>query len=383
LINIPFDTIKDKIKESSGLTGEEIDQRIKKKLDQLSGLISKEGAAHILANELGVKLSEPTGSVKIKDLMNGLKNIETVGKVIRKYDVREFSTEKRSGKIGKILIGDETGTTMIVFWNDKADLLTTFKEGDLVKFLGATARENNGRVEIHLTDMSTIEVNPQGAKIEVSASFARPVSQRKKISELTEADQNIEVLGTVVQIFDLKFFKISADTGKKMKEDDAGSYTYGCVLNLFVDDGSDNIRTVLWKNQILNLLGLSEQQVLELKDAPDLFEQKKTDLLGLIVKISGRVNKNTLFNRLELVANTVIRDVNPEDEMRRLDSTTKTEKKVEVKEVRETVKETAKYTEDKDVKKPSRGPPKETSSVIDLDDDLLSLEDIEDLEDDL
>ena len=76
----------------------------------------------------------------------------------------------------------------------------------------------------------------------------------KSINELNENDQSVEVLGTIVQIFDLKFFKISQDTGKKMTETDTGNFTYGCVLNLFIDDGTDNIRTVLWKNQILNLL---------------------------------------------------------------------------------------------------------------------------------
>lgn len=379
MINIPFETLKEKIKEKTGLSNEEIDARVKKKLDQLSGLISKEGAAHIVANELGVKLQEAAGPVKIKNIIAGMKNIETVGRTIRKYDIREFSTEKRSGKIAKFLIGDETGTTLIVLWNDKADLLKSFNEGDHVKLNGATARENNGRVELHLTDISSIEVNPVGITLTISETQQRPVAQRKKISELLETDSNVEVLGTIVQIFDLKFFKTNLETGKRMKDDEPGNYTYGAVLNLFVDDGTDNIRTVLWKNQIINLLGIDEQQVLLMKDNPELFEQKKTDLLGMIVKIIGRVTKNTMFNRLELTANLVFRDVNPEDEMKNIKQpkSEKKEQELQMQEVKSQPK-----AEEKKFEKPAPAPKKQTDAV-DLDDDLLSLEDIEDLEEDL
>jgi replication factor A1 len=385
LINIPLDAIKDIIKEKTGLSNEEIDTRIKKKLDQLSGLISKEGAAHIVANELGVKLQQTVGAIKIKNILSGMKNIETLGKVIRKYEIRAFSTEKRTGKVAKFLIGDETGTTLIVLWNDKADLLASFNEGDLVKLVSATARDNNGRVELHMGDSSTIEVNPAGAKVEVSdqqsQQQARPAAIRKKISELVETDTNIEVLGTIVQIFDLKFFKINQDTGKKMKEDESGNFSYGCVLNIFLDDGSDNIRTVLWKNQIINLLGLTEAELVALKESPELFEQKKTDLLGMMIKIIGRVSKNTLFNRLELVANVVLKDVNPNDEIKRLGNQTKDAKSTASTE--ETLAPVVKSERKEEKKEEIQKPKQKNMDAVDLDDDLLSLEDIEDLEDDM
>ncbi|MFA6073060.1 MAG: hypothetical protein WC758_03035 [Candidatus Woesearchaeota archaeon] len=385
MINIPLDAIKDIIKEKTGLSNEEIDTRIKKKLDQLSGLISKEGAAHIVANELGVKLQQTVGAIKIKNILSGMKNIETLGKVIRKYEIRAFSTEKRTGKVAKFLIGDETGTTLIVLWNDKADLLASFNEGDLVKLVSATARDNNGRVELHMGDSSTIEVNPAGAKVEVSdqqsQQQARPAAIRKKISELVETDTNIEVLGTIVQIFDLKFFKINQDTGKKMKEDESGNFSYGCVLNIFLDDGSDNIRTVLWKNQIINLLGLTEAELVALKESPELFEQKKTDLLGMMIKIIGRVSKNTLFNRLELVANVVLKDVNPNDEIKRLGNQTKDAKSTASTE--ETLAPVVKSERKEEKKEEIQKPKQKNMDAVDLDDDLLSLEDIEDLEDDM
>jgi len=54
MIRIPYAEMITKIQEKTGLSQEDVEAKIKDKLTQLSGLISKEGAAHIIANELGV-----------------------------------------------------------------------------------------------------------------------------------------------------------------------------------------------------------------------------------------------------------------------------------------------------------------------------------------
>ena len=67
MIKIPYNDIVQKISETANISSEEIETKVNAKLKQLSGLISKEGAAHIIANELGVKLFENTsGKLKIK-----------------------------------------------------------------------------------------------------------------------------------------------------------------------------------------------------------------------------------------------------------------------------------------------------------------------------
>ena len=54
MIDIPRAEIVTKIKEAKGLSEDEINAKIQEKLTQLAGLISEDGAAHIIANELGV-----------------------------------------------------------------------------------------------------------------------------------------------------------------------------------------------------------------------------------------------------------------------------------------------------------------------------------------
>ncbi|MFH1400062.1 MAG: DUF2240 family protein, partial [Nanoarchaeota archaeon] len=62
-----------KIQQNTTLSEQDIKGRISQKLNQLSNLISEEGAAHIVANELGVKIFEVPKDPKIKDLISGMK----------------------------------------------------------------------------------------------------------------------------------------------------------------------------------------------------------------------------------------------------------------------------------------------------------------------
>jgi len=374
MINIPLVTIIQKIKEQSGLSEEEVTKRINSKLEHLSGLISKEGAAHIVANELGVKLMQTEGVLKIKNLLSGMRNIDLNGKVIRKYDIRTFENSRGKGKVFKFLVGDETGVNMVVLWNDKADLEKKFKEEDLIKIKQASVRDNNGKIEIHLGEGSDIEVNPEGVKLEVKTTTSK--AERKKISELKEGDDNIEIFGTVVQLFDPKFFKVNSEGRRIKEEENPEGATYGAVLNIFVDDGSDNVRVVLWKNQILNFLQIKEKDLLRFKDDQASFEEQKNNMLGSMMKFIGRTTKNEMFGKIEFVANIVLANVNPEDEMKQLKKE-ETKKKEESKQsiIKEKSKE-RKHVQEESKKK------KETKETID-DDDLLSLEDIEDIEDDL
>src|SRR3989338_7421691 len=109
MIKLAYNDIISLLIEKTGLTKQVLEAKIQAKLDSLSVFISKEGAAHIIAHELGVKLFEQfTGQLKIKNILAGMRTVETLGKVLQVYEIREFKTDKREGKVGSFLLGDET-----------------------------------------------------------------------------------------------------------------------------------------------------------------------------------------------------------------------------------------------------------------------------------
>ena len=330
MIKIPYEQIIERIKNEAKISESEIDGKIKDKMKQLSGLISKEGAAHIVANEFGIKLFDSfTGKLQIKNVIAGLRNVETVGKVIQTYELREFTTNERQGKVASMVIGDETGTVRAVMWGNQADNIKNIEKGMTIKILGGYVRDNNGIIELHLNDRSQLILNPEG---EIVKNVKQYAAERKPINELTEKDNVAEILGTIVQIFDPKFFEICPECGKRVKNVE-GSFVcdahntvepdYSYVLNLIVDDGTETIRTVFFRESMENLINLNREKILEYKGNPEKFEEAKTELLGNIVKIKGRVKKNIFFDRIELVANEVLLNPDPEEEIKRLDEEAK------------------------------------------------------------
>lgn len=334
MIHMPLAQIIEKITENSNLTAEDVNSKINTKLEQLSGLISKEGAAHIIANELGVKLVErASGRLQIKNILAGMRNVETVGKVQAVYEVRDFVRQDgQMGKVGSFILGDETGTIRIVCWGSNADLVKRIRTDDIIKIKSGLVKENNSRKEVHMNDRSAVLINPEEEKVGTVVSSTReerPQSVRKSIKDLEEADNNIELLGTVVQVFEPKFFEICPTCGKRAKPKDGivacdshGAVTpdYSYVMNLFLDDGTDNIRVVCFRNQAQHLLKLQNSQILTYKDSPADFDSVKNEVLGNIVKFTGRVVKNPLFNRTEFIAQIVDANPDPKEELKRLEN---------------------------------------------------------------
>ena len=85
-------------------------------------------------------------------------------------------------------------------------------------------------------------------------------------------------------------------------------------MNVVLDDGTGNVRAVLWKNQTNNLLGKTEEEVVLYKDNAVRFEETKNGLLGEQLKLLGQVKKNEMFSRLELSVQMVFR-AKPEEEL--------------------------------------------------------------------
>lgn len=324
MIKIPLQDIIEKIKKEGDISEQEINNKIDEKLKQLSGLISKEGAAHIIANELGIKLLEATsGKLQIKNILTGMRDVETVGKVQKIYETREFKSGDRDGKVASLVIADESGSIRVVLWGSQTDNIANLKEDSIIKVNGAYVRDNNSQKEIHLNEKGKLIINPEGETI---GEVKKITIDRKKIKDLTEKDNLVEIMGTIVQVFDLRFYEICPKCNKRAKKAE-NSFTcnshgdimpaYGYVLNLVLDDGTETIRSVFFRNQVEKLINMNKDQLMQLKDNPTNFEEIKNNLLGNMVKLSGRVNKNDFFDRVEIIANDVSQ-ADPDEEIKKL-----------------------------------------------------------------
>ncbi|MGM5480165.1 MAG: OB-fold nucleic acid binding domain-containing protein [Nanobdellota archaeon] len=365
--------LKKKILDSNKLTADELDAKLQEKLSSLGGLISEEGALHIIANELDIKTEKPAVSeLKVKDILAGMRNVTTLAKVQKKYDIHTFGADKE-GKVGNLFMADDTGRIKLTFWNDYVtNYFEKINEGDILEVKEAYTKENNGYVELHLGSNSKCTINPEGKTVEVKEFTQRSSLETKKIKDITEQDQLVAITATIVQAYTPRFFKSCPECGKRLQQED-DEFTcpqhgkqekpaYNYVMNLFLDDGTDNMRATLWKEQIQELLSMPEDQIISLQDDTDRLEEIKTDLLGTIIHGKGKIKKNNIYNNLEIVIFELNTDPDPtasasatEEKSSSTDTTTN-DPKTEPSSSTDTVKE---------------------ESVSSKDDDLPSIDDIE------
>ena len=76
-----YELLIERIAKSSGLEKDEVERKVEAKKAKLSGLISKEGAAQIIAAELGINFEDQ--ELKVSELTAGMRKVNIVGKSIR------------------------------------------------------------------------------------------------------------------------------------------------------------------------------------------------------------------------------------------------------------------------------------------------------------
>ena len=327
MLDLPYEVVVERIKAHAGLTDEEIESRVQEKLKQLSGLISRDGAAHILANELGVALA-PAAPVardaKIADIRLGARGLVVAGRVVRKYEARDFDKNGRKGRVASLLLGDETGVTRLVFWNEQVDVFNEIKEDDVLVVQNPFVKQSyrNDRLELQLNQQSTLAVNPEG--VTVAPRPERAPRVQKYLKDLQSGEENVEIIATIVQVYDPRFYDACSQCRKKLVDglcpehgEVPGETNFS--MSAFIDDGTGNVRASFWKQQSLVLTGKGEGEFLKFRDDPTAFEEVKNALLGEIIKVVGTVKHNEAFDRLEFTANLVFRDVDPAKELENLE----------------------------------------------------------------
>jgi replication factor A1 len=290
-----YDKILEKIARVSELDKSEIDRRVEAKRAKLSGLISKEGAAQVVAAELGINFDNE--KLKINELLPGMKKVNVVGKVISLFPVREFEKNDKKGKVVNFVIADETSNIKVVLWDTNHIELIEKKDvdvGSVVEIINGSVRDN----EIHLGSFSEFKKSNEiveNVKTEVS-------SKEKPILKFSNMDV-VKTRAFIVQIFDPRFFNVCPECKRKLETQGENFLCnqHGIVLpekrvllNIVIDDGTETIRAVLFQEGI-NSLG-----IINLENTEAILEKKK-ELLGKELFFSGNVRKNKFFNNLELI----------------------------------------------------------------------------------
>ena len=308
----------------SGKSKEEIEQLVADKVNELSGLVSEEGAIYIIANELDVKLDsdrpkKDANLAKIDEITEPKTPTSLECKVIRKYDKVTFSSKTGSeGSVQSMLVGDETGVIRLTFWNDQTDLLENVHDGDVLRISNAYTRENSQmpeRIDVHFGQYSSLEVNPDGVEIKVPEYKSNMEFTEKKISELQEGDRNVKV-NVLVTDFDIpRFYLACPHTFKKVFQDE-GKYIspeHGEVVpikvpivNILVDDGTGTIAAVGFRDRAEQITNLKSEEIVALTEDIDKYKHFSKQMVGAKLEIAGNLSQNNMTGEPQLLVNQVL-----------------------------------------------------------------------------
>lgn len=290
-----YERLLNAILKASSLKKDEIEKRVTAKQEKISGLISKEGAAQIVAAELGINLDDE--KLKIEDLSPGMRRVNTFGKIINLSPVRTFIRNGQESKVTNLVIADETSNIKVVLWDtNHIELIETKKVivGSVIEILNANLREN----EIHLGSFSGLKLSNEV----LGDVKTERILKEKNIVDFKNSD-DVNVRAFIVQISELRFFNVCPECKKKVIND---GENFTCqkhekvipekraLMNFVLDDGTETIRAVLFHEKISDL-GINY-----LDDFESVAKQKQ-EIIGKEMIFSGNVRMNKFFNNLEMI----------------------------------------------------------------------------------
>ncbi|MFH1445047.1 MAG: DUF2240 family protein [Nanoarchaeota archaeon] len=332
--NESLEKLIEMISKHSSTPSETVNKMIEDKQDELSGLVSEEGAAHIVARELGVNLLKETKrQLKIKNLMSGLRSVDIVGRIVNVAEVRDFERNGKPGQVTNIVIGDETGVVRLSLWNEEIDIIKEngLKEDETIRITGGYVKmDNRGNLELRVGRGKLEKIDEKIDVIELPSKERMKESfetvHRREINELKEGDHG-EIRACIVQLFKRNpFYEVCPQCSTRAKLlnekwtcDEHGEVTpsFRMVMSAVADDGSGNIRVVFFGETAEKLLGKTSEELKQLgeREGDVLKIYDHVNVLGNEFVLQGRVKQNSYTERLEMVANDISRvDVKKEAE---------------------------------------------------------------------
>ena len=224
-------------------------------------------------------------SQKIKDIKDGMGDLNLTGKVLEISEVKTFQRKDgSSGKVGNLLLGDATGTLRVTLWDEKTEFLNQIEYGDTVELVNAYARENafTQKVELQVGNRSIIRKSEK--KVEYEEEFT-------PIADIKADMNNINISGRVLDIAEIRTFeKKDGSTGR--------------VGNLLLGDSTGKIRLTLWdeKTSFLDEMDFDETiEVLHAYSRENAFSQQvelNLGARGIIQKTEKEIEYREKFTNI-------------------------------------------------------------------------------------
>ncbi|MEI7960891.1 MAG: OB-fold nucleic acid binding domain-containing protein [archaeon] len=253
---------------------------------------------------------------KISDLVSGMNGVNLIGRIMRKFPCKEFESGERKGKLCSFQIGDESAVVRVTAWNEKAEEMEKYNEGDAVEVLGAYTKEGRFGIELHLGYSAQITQTEKAVPNIIE--ILKEQMKEKKINELTDGE-NAVIDGKVTGVERGNFFyEVCNKCAKKISKNENGVLCETCgettprknaVVSLMIEDDTAGIRVNFFGKTALAALGISQEELekeTSEKSSDILVAELNGKLIGKAIKVYGYQKTNSFSGNNEFSAREIV-----------------------------------------------------------------------------
>ncbi len=315
-----MDKIIDLIVEESELEEDGVREKVEEKMEEFSGLVSEEGAAHLVAKEHGVQISETANEdLKIDNIVPDMRKVNFKARVVNISSLNTFERDddEEDGRVQNMLLGDDTGTIQLTLWDEQTEIADKIAEDDAIEISGAyTIEDDDGNAEIRLGDNAQVAMADEDEVPEVDEETRQAnTTTESSIREVRSENSSYQIKGMLMAMYtNNPFYRVDPESGDTVRENDDGEFVtdegkevedpnHRLAVSGVIDDGTGNMRAVFFGDTARELLGMSEK---EEKDGDmDAVEDGVEEAIGKEIAVEGRTRHNDYFDSLEILVNDI------------------------------------------------------------------------------
>ncbi|MDO8633915.1 MAG: hypothetical protein Q7K34_01340 [archaeon] len=235
------DSLVERISKESQKEKTEIEKRVHEKKEKFAGLLTDQGAAFMVAKELGLEIGAE--KTTLHRLTPGMHGVSIEGKIVHVFPPKKFDKNGKSGVLQNIVIGDDTEQTRLTIWNEHVKQFEEqrIERNDFIELKNCSVSSFNEKKQLSLGFNGTIRV------------LKKNPGEKKLLAGLSAGQNSVDVECTLERVFEEKTFTNARGEGK--------------LLAFLVKDDSLIMRAVAWNEAINEIKKASVGSKLKIEGA--------------------------------------------------------------------------------------------------------------------
>ena len=223
--------------QRSDLTIDKLRSLIEEKKQKIgAGYLTEQGALFLVAADLGISLDQQRSPLRISDVYVGAKDVTLYGRILTIYSPRQFArkdnTETTKNRT-MVIYDDDHSTIKIKLWDNKVQVPEEMglRPGDMIKL-------SKGYVKSGLDGKPFINV---GMDCQLEKTREAP----SEIPDLNAMTRTIENVDSPADNIIIEGY-VRSNPRMSDYRDSRGNMSKSLQLQLFNEDGTKSLRTIIW-----------------------------------------------------------------------------------------------------------------------------------------